>query len=222
MTDIRLFSDIQLSLTHHYRVHRRGLPHIAFRKDYLARLCGFVTRPAGQSQRDMVSPVASSPVSSPCARSAEQDSETPRLTRRGHRRMRPAGVLQESVSDIQVVTAQEASDMQGELMYYCRPPLLPVSLQLEDFGALPLRWTVASASLEAPPQVDLMEIGGVSPEMVAVPELGVAPLINTDTDLDDELPVPDDSRLFCDSSPEEARPLGVRSAIQELVDLERW
>ena len=63
------------------------------------------------------------------------------------------------------------SDVQGALVYDCRPPLLPASLQLEDIGALPLRRTVASASLAAPPQVDLMEIGGASPEMVAVPEL---------------------------------------------------
>ena len=37
-TDVLLFSDINLSLTHHYRVHKRGLPHIAFRKNYLTRL----------------------------------------------------------------------------------------------------------------------------------------------------------------------------------------
>ena len=37
-TDVLLFSDIHLLLTHHYRVHKRRLPHIAFRKDYLTRL----------------------------------------------------------------------------------------------------------------------------------------------------------------------------------------
>ena len=36
-----------------------------------------------------------------------------------------------------------------------------------------------------------MEIGGVSPEGVAVPELGVAPLFDTDTELEDELPTPE-------------------------------
>ena len=77
--------------------------------------------------------------------------------------------------------AQEALDMQGALVYDCRPPLLPVSLRLEDIGALPLRWTVASASLAAPPQVDLMEIADVSSDIVAVPELGVVPLMDTDT-----------------------------------------
>ena len=60
----------------------------------------------------------------------------------------------------------------------------------------------------------------MSPEMFAVPELGVAPLINTDTELEDELPAPEDSPLYCDSIPEEARPPGVRPAIRELVDLE--
>ena len=37
-TDVVLFSDINLSLTHHYRVHKRGFPHIAIRKNYLTRL----------------------------------------------------------------------------------------------------------------------------------------------------------------------------------------
>ena len=37
-TDVLLFSDINLSLVHHYRVHKHGLPHVAFRKDYMARL----------------------------------------------------------------------------------------------------------------------------------------------------------------------------------------
>ena len=186
-TDILLFSDIHLSLTHHYRVHKHGLPHIAFRKDYLARLRDSVTRAAGQSRCDTISPVASSPVSSHYARSAEQESETYRLTRRGRCRMRPVRILQESVGDLEVVTAQDASDLQGALVYDCRPPLLPVSLHLEDIGALSLRRTVASASLAAPPQEDFMEIGGVSPEGVAVPELGVIPLMNTDTDLDTQV-----------------------------------
>ena len=36
--DILLFSDIGLSLTHHYRVHKRGVPHVAFRRNYLSQL----------------------------------------------------------------------------------------------------------------------------------------------------------------------------------------
>ena len=37
-TDVLFFSEINLSLVHHYRVFRRGLSHYAFRKDYLTRL----------------------------------------------------------------------------------------------------------------------------------------------------------------------------------------
>ena len=61
LTDVLLFSDINVSLAHHYRVHKRGLPHIAFRKDYLSCLRVFVSLAAGQSRRDMVSPVQSGP-----------------------------------------------------------------------------------------------------------------------------------------------------------------
>ena len=65
-----------------------------------------------------------------------------------------------------------------------------------------------------------MEIGGVSPEGVAVPELGVTPLMSPDTELEDELPTPDYSPLLQDSSPEGVRRLGIRPAPRDLVDME--
>ena len=36
--DVLLFSEVGLSLVHHYRVHRIGRPHAAFRGKYLAQL----------------------------------------------------------------------------------------------------------------------------------------------------------------------------------------
>ena len=36
--DVLLFSDIGLSLIDHYRVHKRGLPHVAFRRNYMSQL----------------------------------------------------------------------------------------------------------------------------------------------------------------------------------------
>ena len=63
-----------------------------------------------------------------------------------------------------------------------------VSLQLKGIGLLPLCRTVPSASLAAPPQEDSMDIGGVRPNGLVVPELGVAPLADSDTALEDELP----------------------------------
>ena len=79
-TDVLLLSNIQFSLTHHYRVHKRGLPHIAFRNNYLTRLHVSVSQAAGQSRRDTTSPVMHSPVSTRHACSAERESETSRLT----------------------------------------------------------------------------------------------------------------------------------------------
>ena len=45
-------------------------------------------------------------------------------------------------------------------------------------------------------------IGGASPEGVAIPELGVAPSDDRETDLEDELPTPEASMLISDLSPE--------------------
>ena len=45
-TDVLLFIDIGLSLVHHYRVHKRGLPHIAFRQNYLSQLRALLPLPA--------------------------------------------------------------------------------------------------------------------------------------------------------------------------------
>ena len=68
-----------------------------------------------------------------------------------------------------------------------------MSLQLKDIGPLPLRPTVVSASLAAPPWENGLAISGVGPQGVAIPELGVAPLVDSGTDLEDELSTPDDS-----------------------------
>ena len=43
--DVLLFSDIGLSLVHHYRVHRRGLPHVTFRRNYLKQLRALLPQP---------------------------------------------------------------------------------------------------------------------------------------------------------------------------------
>ena len=65
-TDVLLFSDIHLSLVHHYRVFKLGLPHYAFRRDYLTCLRVFV------AQCDLASPVPGSSVSLRHARPCDQ------------------------------------------------------------------------------------------------------------------------------------------------------
>ena len=53
-TDVLLLSDIHLSLVHHYRIHKRGLPHITFRKNYLSQLRALL--PLGLPTAGVVSP----------------------------------------------------------------------------------------------------------------------------------------------------------------------
>ena len=43
--DVLLFSDIGLSLVHQYKVHKRGLPHVAFRRNYLSQLRALLPLP---------------------------------------------------------------------------------------------------------------------------------------------------------------------------------
>ena len=56
-TDILLFGDINLPLVHHYRIHKRGLPHIAFRRNYISQLRALLPSPVAQPKESGLSPV---------------------------------------------------------------------------------------------------------------------------------------------------------------------
>ena len=58
-TDELLFSDIHLSLVHHHIIHKRGLPHIAFRRNYLSQLRALLPLPVALSTAGVVSPDSS-------------------------------------------------------------------------------------------------------------------------------------------------------------------
>ena len=75
----------------------------------------------------VLSPVSIGPGSVRQASSAELVGESPRRTRRAKRRMHPVCVMERSVGDLPVLTIQDPSDVQGAVVYDCRPPLLPVS-----------------------------------------------------------------------------------------------
>ena len=110
-TDVLLFSDINISLVHHYRIHRRGLPHMAFRTDYMARLRALLSPAVAQSRDGLLSPASSGPVSMRHARYAEL--ESPRRNRRAKRRMQPVRVLGESVGDLPILTIQKSLGCAG-------------------------------------------------------------------------------------------------------------
>ena len=46
--DILLFGDIGMTLLHHYRVHKKGVPHVAFRKTYLSQLRAMLPLPTAR------------------------------------------------------------------------------------------------------------------------------------------------------------------------------
>ena len=107
--------------------------------------------------------------------------------------MRPVRVMEGSVGDLPILTIQDPSDVQGAMVYDCRPPLRPVSLQLSDIDPLSGQFIVVLVSVDVPPWEDGLTIGGVGSDVLVVPELGVAPLVDSGTDLEDELPTPDGS-----------------------------
>ena len=127
-------------------------------------------------------------------------------------------VMGESVGDRPILMIHDPADLQGAVVYDCRPPLLPVSFQLKDIGPLLVRPTVVSAS---PAASQGGRYGsGVGPEGVAIPELGVTPLTDPGTELEDELPTPEDSPSVSASGPEGVWLPGVRPALPDVLDLE--
>ena len=116
-TDIMLFSDLGLSLTHHYRVYRGGLPHAAFRGDYMKRLRAMLPTPPSMNRE---------PTSSP----ETVQGATPRSKRRVHRPFRPVRVMSAAVGELPVLTLQDPADVVGASVIDCQPPVLPVSIPL--------------------------------------------------------------------------------------------
>ena len=96
-----------------YRVYRGGLPHAAFRSDYMARLRALLPTP-----RSTTGEPASPPETGRGA--------TPRSARRSHRLSRPVRVMSEAVGELLLLTVQNPADMVGATVIDCRPPGLPV------------------------------------------------------------------------------------------------
>ena len=175
----------------------------------MSQLRALLPLPVAPPTNGVLSPVSTGPGSLRQASSAELVGESPRRIRRARRRMWPVYVVDTSVCNLPVFTLQDPSDVQGAVVYDCRPPLLPVSLDLSGIGPLSGLSTVVKASVVVPPREDGLTIsvggGGGSSELV-VPEIGVAPL-------EDELPTPDGSPST-DAAPPEVGP------VPQGVDLE--
>ena len=129
----------------------------------MLQLRALLPLPVAQPTNGVLSPVSTGPGSLRQASSAELVGESPRRTRRAKRRMRPVRVVETSVRDLPVLTLQDPSDVQGAVVYDCRPPLLPVSLDLSGIGPLSGLSTVVSASVVVPPRVYGLTVSGGTP-----------------------------------------------------------
>ena len=59
-----------------------------------------------------------------------------------------------------------SGSVQGALVYDCRPPLLPVSLQLCDLGTLAVRQPEVSASVAVHPWEEGQSFGDIDSDVV--------------------------------------------------------
>ena len=192
-TDVLLFSDIHLSLVHHYMIHKRGLPHIAFRRNYLSQLCALFPLQVVQPADGVVSPDSSSSGSLRPAESPEVVDKLPRTTRRAYRRRLPVRVMEPPVENIPVLTIQDPLAVAGAVVHDCCPLLLPVSMDNSGVDLSASRFLAVSAGVGVlPHEREPLFSGGGGGDLIGLfcPELGVAPLVDPGNDLEDERPTP--------------------------------
>ena len=182
-TDIMLFSDLGLSLTHHYSVYRGGLSHAAFRRDYMTRLCALLPTPPSMNGK---------PTSSP---EAEQGA-TPRSKRRVHRPFRPVRVMSAAVGELPVLTIQDPADVFGASVIDCRPPVLPVSIPLRALSPTTIE-NARGASAFNPSRTEGQSIMDMDTNEITICRIVGFPWNDPGTDLEDELPTPASSPVQC-------------------------
>ena len=129
LTDILLHSDIHLSLVHQYRIHKRGFPHIAFQTD-LSQLCTLLPLPVALPTAGVASPDSSGSGSLRPGDSPEVVTGPPGTMRRAHRRRRPVRVEEPAIVNVPVLTIQDPLAAAGAVVLDCRPPLMPVSMDV--------------------------------------------------------------------------------------------
>ena len=139
----------------------------------------------------VVSPDSSSSGSLRPGESPEVVDKSPRTTRRAYRRRRPVRVMDPPVENIPVLTIQDPLAVAGAVVLDCRPPLLPVSMDISGVDLSAGRLPAVSAGVDVlPHEHEPLFSGGGDLVGLICPELGVAPLVDPGTDLEDELPTP--------------------------------
>ena len=142
--NVLLFSEVGLSLVHHYRVHMIGRPHAAFRGKYLAQLRSLLPVSTILSTAGRPSGAACSPVPS-TARRMDVLVATPRPPGRRRRQSR--------IIDTPAQTAPQLMDQDpwmvaGAVVFDCRPALLSVSLDVSGIDMPAVRSSIPPAKTD--------------------------------------------------------------------------
>ena len=190
--DVLLFSELGLSLVHHYRVGRH---HAMFRGKYLVQLCTLlpvktITPTAGGPSGTACPPVAST------TRRTDGLGATPRPPRRRRRQQKQFRDTPDQIAPR--LTEQEPLMATGAVVFDCRPALLPVSVDVSGIDMRAARSAISPAeSVLVPPELEQQFGGGGGADLFDYigPELDVAPLPDSGTYLEDELPSPDGSPM---------------------------
>ena len=116
--DILLFSDIGLSLTHHYRVHRRNVPHVAFRRNYMSQLRALLPLPAVPLTE---------------GRSPDLGSLSVEESRRTFARRRLTQIRETPRRIAPRLTEQDTLAVAGSMVFDCRPQVLPGAMDVSGW-----------------------------------------------------------------------------------------
>ena len=196
--DVLLFSEVGLSLVHHYRVHKVGRPHAMFRGKYLTQLHALLPAARSLTLHDHSDRGRAIQHCRPAVTSTTSQTDglcdTPRPG--PGRRQRQQGQIRDMPAQIAPqLTEQDTRMAAGAMVFYYRPALLPVSVDVLGIDMRAVRSAISPAeSVVVPPELE-QQFGGAALFDYIGPELDVAPLLDSGTDLEDELLSPDGSPM---------------------------
>ena len=155
--DILLFSDIGLSLAHHYRVHKKGVPHVTFHGNYMSQLRALLplsaVRPTEGGSAD---PECSSVLDFPGVACA-----SPRPSRRTFARRRSTRVMEAPGQSTPRLTSQDPQTAVGAVVLDCRPQVLTRAMAVSGSDLTEIRsMTRATLATAAPPEREQSFGGG--------------------------------------------------------------
>ena len=147
--DILLFSDIGLSLAHHYRVHNSGVPHVAFRRNYMSQLRTLLPLHAVPSTEGGSPDLGCSSVGD----SPDVVGTSSRPSRRAFARRRPTRVRETPRRIAPRLTVQDPLAVVGAIVFDCRPQVLPGAIDVRGTELAEIRsMTRTRVATAAPPE----------------------------------------------------------------------